>query len=171
MKAGAQSGSDPLTNLYDENHPWLYTWLCRKLGNQFDAADIAQETFINLIQKQHTYSLHQPRALLTTIAKNIMHNLWHKAQIRQAYHDVLMQSEIAYSPSPEEELIAIQVLLELNQFITSLKPREREIFILSKIERIGYEEIASRLGISLITVKRDMKQVMIRGLTSLNFDA
>jgi RNA polymerase sigma factor (sigma-70 family) len=170
MKTVVHSDSDALTDLYDENHSWLYTWLCRKLGNQFDAADVAQETFIKLMYKHTTYQLDQPRALLTTIAKNIMHNLWHKAQIRQAYHDVLLQADCAYAPSPEEELIAIEVLLELNRFISSLKPRERKIFIMSKIEKMRYEDIAEQLNVSLITVKRDMKQAMIRGFMTLPLD-
>lgn len=171
MKACLNSTSiDELSHLYGEHQLWLYTWLCKKLGNQYDAADIVQETFIRLLQKDNTYNYSQPRALLTTIAKNISHNLWRKSQIRQTYYDILASEDMAYSPSPEEELIAVQTLCELDDIFRRLTSRERKVFMLYQIEGLTYTEIMEQVGISLITVKRDMKKVMICCLMTMQLD-
>src|SRR5256885_14470663 len=41
--------ADPVHTLYVEHHGWLQGWLRRKLGNVFEASDIAHDTFVNVI--------------------------------------------------------------------------------------------------------------------------
>ncbi|OUY06772.1 sigma-70 family RNA polymerase sigma factor [Acinetobacter populi] len=146
--------------IYTAHHGWLYAWLCKKMGNQHDAADIAHDTFIKLLQQQEQ-QYQQPRAMLTTIAKNLSINFWRRKQIEQIYYDTLAHIHSEYSPSAEEELIAIETLCKLNQAFSQLKPREQHIFKLSHIRGLTYQQIAEQLNISLTTVKRDMKQVLI----------
>jgi RNA polymerase sigma-70 factor (ECF subfamily) len=35
--------------LYTTHHGWLQGWLRKKVGNAFDAADLAQDTFVRLL--------------------------------------------------------------------------------------------------------------------------
>ena len=44
--------SSPATpsTLYSTHHGWLHNWLRAKLGNSFDAADLAQDTFIRVLR-------------------------------------------------------------------------------------------------------------------------
>jgi RNA polymerase sigma factor (sigma-70 family) len=156
--------------LYQQHHAWLYAWLKKRLGDQSDAADIAQETFVRLIQKQADYQHYQPRALLTTIAKNLANSLWQRKKIEQAYYKVLQTSELHYAPSAEQEIIAIQTLSELLNVLDKLTPREKQVFFLSQIEGYHYVQIATELNISLITVKRDIKQVMLLCLMHIQLD-
>ena len=41
---------DVVHNLYASHHGWLRNWLRKRLGNTFDAADLAQDTFIRIIE-------------------------------------------------------------------------------------------------------------------------
>ena len=36
---------DLVQTLYEGHHGWLRNWLRKRLGNSFDAADLAQDTF------------------------------------------------------------------------------------------------------------------------------
>ncbi|MCH1999596.1 RNA polymerase subunit sigma, partial [Achromobacter xylosoxidans] len=38
--------TDTVTQIYREHHGWLSAWLRKKLGNSFDAADLAHDTFL-----------------------------------------------------------------------------------------------------------------------------
>ncbi|WP_014705434.1 sigma factor [Methylophaga nitratireducenticrescens] len=44
---------DVLT-LYSDHHNWLQSWLLAKLGNRFDAADLAQDVFVRLLNRQQS---------------------------------------------------------------------------------------------------------------------
>lgn len=171
MDSSSKSNHSPtFTRLYSEHHSWLHAWLSKRLGNQHDAADLAQETFIRLLQKQDQYDHYHPRALLTTIAKNLANSWWQRKQIEQAYYEALQYNISDYHPSPEEEWIAIQTLLELQEVLDTLKPREKQIFILAQIEGLGYAQIAQQLDVSIITVKRDIKHAMLKCLLTMQLD-
>jgi RNA polymerase sigma-70 factor (ECF subfamily) len=40
---------DDIAILYRQHHGWLRGWLQRKVGNAFDAADLAQATFLRVL--------------------------------------------------------------------------------------------------------------------------
>ena len=58
--------------LYSNHHGWLNTWLRSRLGNAADAADLAQDTFVRLLQKTERFELKAPRAFLRTIARGLV---------------------------------------------------------------------------------------------------
>ncbi|KAA8731311.1 sigma-70 family RNA polymerase sigma factor [Acinetobacter qingfengensis] len=163
------STSQFIEELYVQHHGWLYAWLCKKMGNHCDAADIAHETFIKLLQQQESH-YRQPRSMLTTVAKNLAINFWRRKHIEQLYYETLAQTQSEYCPSAEEELIAIQTLFNINQAFNQLSSREKQIFQLSQIYELNYQQIAEKLEISLTTVKREMKQVFICCLTIMQMD-
>ena len=43
--------------LYSTHHSWLNRWLRSRLGNAADAADMAQDTFVRLLQKTERLEL------------------------------------------------------------------------------------------------------------------
>ncbi len=47
------SHTDP-SSLFTKHHAWLQSWLVRKMGNSFDAADLAQDVFMRVLTRQHT---------------------------------------------------------------------------------------------------------------------
>lgn len=51
-------------------------WLRSKLGNAADAADLAQDTFVRLLQRREQLELHTPRAFLRTVARGLVIDHW-----------------------------------------------------------------------------------------------
>ncbi len=39
-------------DLYRAHHGWLQSWLSKKLGSSFDAADLAQDTFLRVLGRR-----------------------------------------------------------------------------------------------------------------------
>lgn len=158
-----------ITALYTEHHGWLQGWLRRKLGNRFDAADLAQDTFVRLLdapdstpEKQADWQLREPRAYLTLIAKRLVANLYRRQSLEQAYLEALALLPEPLAPSPEQQAIILETLQEVDTMLDGLPQPVRTAFLLAQLEGLGYAEIAQRLGLSERTVKRYMAQAMAR---------
>jgi RNA polymerase sigma-19 factor, ECF subfamily len=143
--------------LYHAHHPWLVSWLKRRLGCIHHANDLAHDTFVRLISKSlSTAHLAEPRAFLTTIAHGLMVDQFRRKAVEQAYLQSLMHLPEAMAPSPEEQLALLQTLLQLDQLLHGLKPVVRSVFLHSKLQGLSYIEIAATLKISLRSVEAHM---------------
>lgn len=63
------SRDSSITHLYAQHQGWLQGWLRRRLNDSSDAADLAQDTFLRVLQRRQNLSLEEPRAYLRTIAR------------------------------------------------------------------------------------------------------
>lgn len=154
----AQAAHAQVHTLYSDHHGWLQAWLRRKLANPSDAADLAQDTFARLLTARQPEVIAQPRAYLTSVAKNILVNWYQRQALERAYLEALAVMAEAEAPSPEQRLAILQTLHEIDAMLDALKPAARRAFLLSQIDGWKYEDIARELGVSLVTVKRYMQQ-------------
>ena len=173
-RTAAMSAAEPalhphIRTLYSAHHGWLQGWLRKKLGNAFDAADLAQDTFVRLLsapddtpEKQGDWQLREPRAYLTLIAKRLMANLYRRRSLEQAYLEALGAMPQPMAPSPEQQAIILETLQEIDAMLDGLAPAVRQAFLLAQLEGVGYAEIAAKLAVSERTVKRYMAEAMAR---------
>lgn len=54
--------------------------------------------------------------------------------------------------TPDEKLISQEEMNRINKIINNLPPRCRQVFVLAKIEKLLYKDIAEILGISVKTI-------------------
>lgn len=54
--------------------------------------------------------------------------------------------------TPDEELISREEMSRINQIIDNLPPRCKQVFVLAKIEKLPYKDIADLLSISVKTI-------------------
>ena len=152
--------------LYSEHHGWLQGWLHRKLGNRYDAADLAHDTFLRLLTRQVVRPLgSEPRALLTHIAKGLVIDRWRRQDLERAYLETIAHLPAAEVPSPETRLLILETLWRIEALLRELPAATRDTFLLSQIEGLTYPQIATRLNVSLITVKRHMRAAFIACLS------
>ncbi|MEX3777290.1 sigma-70 family RNA polymerase sigma factor [Pseudomonas sp. MYb118] len=162
----ADPSNQQIHTLYSEHHGWLQGWLHRKLGNRCDAADLAHDTFLRLLTRQVIKPLgSEPRALLTHIAKGLVVDRWRRQDIERAYLETIAQLPPAEVPSPETRLLILETLTRIEALLRELPAVTRETFLLSQIEGLTYAQIAERLNLSLITVKRHMRAAFIACLS------
>jgi len=155
----------PLADLYREHQPWLKLWLQQRLGCSHYAADLAQDTFVRLLAKPEQESLNNPRAYLRTIAHGLLVNWFRRKDLERAYLDALASLPETEVPSPELRHQLLEMLEAVDQMLHQLPGPVRQAFLLAQIEGLKYEEIATHMEISLITVKRYMKQAFVQCLT------
>ena len=130
--------------LYSRHHGWLHNWLRAKLGNSFDAADLAQDTLHPGAAAPAGKPRREPRAYLTAIAKRLMLNHRRRA-LEQAYLDALAVMPPALAPSVEQRLLILEALHEIDEMLSGLPGPVREAFLLAQLEGLSQGEIAARL--------------------------
>lgn len=139
--------------LYIDHHSWLQRWLHGKLGNRWDAADVAHDTFIRALQKLgRNDEIHEPRSFLVTIARGLTIDLWRRRALEAAYLEVLATVPEAHQLSLETQAIVKEALFEVDRMLDGLGPQVRGVFLLSQLEGLTYPQIAVRMGISPRTV-------------------
>ncbi|MES2532432.1 MAG: sigma-70 family RNA polymerase sigma factor [Pseudomonadota bacterium] len=134
----------------------------KKLGNAFDAADLAQDTFVRVLRAPGLDAVQEPRAYLTTIARNLLINHVRRRAIERAYLDALALLPEPVAPSPEARLIVLETLIEIDRRLSGLPAQAKQAFLLAQLEGLGQAEIAAELGISLSTVKRHLAKAAMR---------
>lgn len=152
-----------VATLYTDHHSWLQGWLRRRLHHADDAADLAQDTFMRLLTVPAATAhepLREPRAYLATVARRLLVNHLRRQSLEQAYLQALAALPEPQTPSPEQQLLILQALQEVDAMLDGLPPKVRAVFILSQVEGLTYAAIAQELGIGLRSVKRYMAQAM-----------
>jgi len=158
------SSTQKMHDLYQEHHSWVYTWLYKKLGNSADAADLAQDTFLRVFNRNVEVEIDYPKAYLTSVAKGVMINWFQRKQIERTYLEVLAEQPEMEEFSPERHYLIVETLTEIFNLLNALPKTVRDTFLYAQLEGLKYEEIAVKLDISLSTVKRNMKKVYIHCL-------
>ncbi|OZI72365.1 RNA polymerase subunit sigma [Bordetella genomosp. 12] len=144
-----------MAGLYVEHSTWLQGWLRKRVGDTFTAADLAQDTFLSLMDgKTATGEIRQPRPFLATIAGRLLAHRHRRQLLETAYLDALACLPEEFAPSPERRLLAVESLQQIDRVLDGLPPKVREAFLLAHLFEMTYAEIAERLGASSSSVKQ-----------------
>ena len=103
--------------LYSNHQLWLQGWLRRKLGNAFDAADLAQDVFLRVLTRQQPVQAREPRAYLSTIARGLVIDHWRRRELELAWLETLAAMPEAEAPSPESRLILLETLVTIDRML------------------------------------------------------
>lgn len=149
--------------LYLDHHNWLESWLRRQVGCAHQAADLSQDTFEQLLRASSAGrlpELAEPRAYLAVVAKRVLFNFWRRRDLEQAYLDALATLGEDMAPSAEERVAVLQALERVDALLGTLPPKVRSVFLLNQLEDLSYLEIAERLGMPVISVRRAMAKAI-----------
>ncbi len=152
--------NDSVHTLYSNHHGWLHGWLRSKLGNAADAADLAQDTFVRLLQRRETLELSAPRAFLRTVARGLVIDHWRREELHRAYLEALAHLPEAQAPSAETRELLLELLERIARLLDGLKPKVRRAFLLAQCEGLSHKQIAEHMGISLRSVERHVADAL-----------
>ncbi|MBK5212904.1 MAG: sigma-70 family RNA polymerase sigma factor [Flavobacteriaceae bacterium] len=137
----------------------VYGFQLKRVRNEYEAEDIAIETFAKAFDKIETFDEgYNFSTWLITISKNIQIDQTRKknASIYTNTTDTSneqIQKIVDHSPTPEDKLIREQNLAELLQYIKQLKPHYQDVINLRYFQEMSYNEISERLEEPLNNVK------------------
>jgi RNA polymerase sigma-70 factor (ECF subfamily) len=130
----------------------LYAFLFRMSGNQHDAEDLTQETFLSVMNKLPTFNGDSSlKTWIYSIATNKFRDALRYGKIRD--HDALSGNEPAHSRSPLSDLMVKECGEQVKAAFYGLNEQYRAAFALVRFEGMSYKEAALVLGTTLDTVR------------------
>ena len=159
MPDSAAAPQTSISSLYRDHRSWLESWLQRRLGDRWAAADLAQDTFVRVLAAQQAHalpSLREPRAYLLTVGKRLLVNHYKRRSLERAYLEALANLPETVMPSPEQRWLLLETLHALDELLDGLPRPVRLAFLWSQLEGIDYATIGTRLAVCERTVKRYM---------------
>ena len=165
-KAARPSG---VTAAFLESGSFLKKFLSRFLRMQQDIEDVAQEAYLRAYVVEQRESIEQPKAFLFRVAKNLaLTRLSRKSRqitdyIEEAGDSVVMQMAAA----SDEELEAQQSLGLYCEAVASLPEKCRQVFLLRKVHGLSHKEIGDRMGLSVSSVEKYLREGILACQTHL----
>ena len=144
---------DAFRQLFNRYRNEVYTYSCKISKRKEYAEEIVQDVFVIVWQKREALNPEMPIApYLYTITQNLSFNF-----LKKAANENRLKKEVFYRSQkdyrPEWETDYNDTLHLINEAITILPARQREIFSLSRDKLKSHDEISHSLGISKNTVK------------------
>ncbi|NNG34184.1 RNA polymerase sigma factor SigE [Nakamurella aerolata] len=132
----------------------VYRLAYRLAGNQHDAEDITQETFIRVFRSLHSFKPGSFEGWLHRIATNVFLDLVRRrARIRMEALPEDTDRIAGHSLSPEQSYAENNLDPDLQAALDELPPDFRAAVVLCDVEGLSYEEIGATLGIKMGTVR------------------
>lgn len=151
-----QGDPDAFAALYDRYRDWVYRLAWRFTGNQQDALDVLQETFIYLLGKFPGFEL---TAAMTTFLYPAVKHLSRAMRARK--HRFTSDNEVScelVATGSEEQTDHSRS--ELATVISILSDESREILLMRFVDDMSLQEIAAALDVPIGTVKSRLHRAL-----------
>ena len=151
-----------MENLVKRYYNKVYTYVLSKVESEVQAKDIIQDVFLNFLKvNSRIEEIKNPDAYLMSMAKNaiIKNSKTIKTIEISTLHDS-MDHLTSNIPRFEGKFEAKDLHEKLEEFVTQLPNRQREVFELSRKKGLSHHEIAEKLNLSSHTVNNHLVQAL-----------
>tara|TARA_B100000497_G_C7650236_1_gene391147 strand:- start:313 stop:819 length:507 start_codon:yes stop_codon:yes gene_type:complete len=147
-------------SVFFDNAQSLKEYMYYRCGNQEQAEDYMQDAFSKLWENCAKVSFEKARSFLFKIANNFFLNQVKRKKVDLKFKKRLDQKVETENPEFIYQKKEFHELLE--RTISSLPEDQRTIFLLNRIEKKKYREIAEMLDISVKTVEKKMHLALLQ---------
>lgn len=150
---------DDFVLIYQKYSEKLFGYTFVLLKNKEEAEEVVQETFVKLWEKRSEILINSSLgAYLFKMSKNIILN-----RIREKFYfsvaaEWIKEERDVMENSTEETIDTNELQNILNEIISRLPAKRKEVFLLSRVENMTYKEIAAYLNISENTVDTQIRK-------------
>lgn len=146
--------------LFRTYHEPLCAFAYSYVGSADVARDLVQDVFANLWRIRETW---QPDGTVRAYLYRAVRNgtiSYHEHRAVEMNHRTTYRPLTNGPSTPLENLSFSELAAEIQDAIRELPERRQQIFVLNRIHRLTYAEIASALGISENTVDTQMRRAL-----------
>jgi RNA polymerase sigma-70 factor (ECF subfamily) len=142
----------PFEDLYREHFDFVYRKAARLGGPDVDPEDVAQEVFLVVARKLHTFD---HSSLVTTwlygITLNVVRSMRRRLLVRRLWEREAAPPSNAVIQSVDRAEV-VEAHRIAYQILDKLAPKKREVFILAELEGLSCDEIAALVDAKTETV-------------------
>ncbi len=148
---------------FKEHARLLRNYLFYKYGDEGEAEDVLQEAFLKLWNNCSEVPLEKAKSYLYTVATNLQISLKRHEQVKLKYKENFKVTVGARTDeSPEDILVGKEYMEKLTNAISNLPGKQRETFLLNRVEKKTYREIAEMSGVSIKAVEKLMHKALMK---------
>jgi RNA polymerase sigma-70 factor (family 1) len=149
----ANGDEHAFSELFNTHHQLLGTHIYRITDSVELAEEVVQDVFLKIWMSRETLTAVQNfNAYLFVISKNHALNCLRKVAKERIYQKTLEENALFLAPEDNPDLEGYYSLLD--KAIDHLPPQQQKVYLLSRHNRLKYDEIASQMGLSRETVKK-----------------
>ncbi len=146
--------------IFNKHSKTLRNYIYYKCGNTQQAEDIVQESYIKLWDNCAKIVFEKAKSFLYTVANNrFLNEIAHKKVILE--HQKRNISPDRTNETPEFILEEEEFHQKLKKVIADLPEKQREVFLLSRIDKKKYAEIAEIVGVSVKAIEKRMSKALL----------
>lgn len=144
-------------SVYDQYFDSLRRYLYYRTGDEEIASDLAQEAFIKLWEKDYYYDAHKTKSLLYTIATNKLNDHFRRNKLSQDY---VAHVQFNFQESVDNTVEENELKEEYEKALNKLSSKEKEAFLMSRIDLLSYKEIAERLNVGVKAIEKRISKAL-----------
>jgi RNA polymerase sigma-70 factor (ECF subfamily) len=165
LRQVAEGDEAAFASLYHHWQPFLATHIYRITGSRELAEEVVQDVFMKIWMTREALSqVENFRAYLLVMSRNHALNAL-KGLMRRFEKQGLFEKDMQRLPPDEEGDLQRFRLSLMDEAIDRLPPRQKEIYLLHRHQRLTYVEIADQLNIGRETVKTQL-QLSVKSITA-----
>lgn len=163
---GVKEGDDSaFRHLYDIYYHRLFCIARQYLQDEFLAETIVSDVFFHLWETRKTLDIRiSLNAYLIRMVRNFSLNYLQKNYVEKevSLNGIDLSSPLLFLSEdyPLGRLMEKELIEKVHEEINRLPKETRQVFILSRLEELKHEEIATQLRVSINTVKYHIKQAL-----------
>jgi RNA polymerase sigma-70 factor (ECF subfamily) len=169
LKAGDQAA---YAQLVEENAARIYRLALRMMGNEADAEDVLQETFLSAFKSIESFEARSSlstwlyriasNAALMRLRRNEPDQVSVDEPIESDDGDLIPRQFFDFCCLPEEDFLREEARAEMMRAVDELPHPLRSVFALRDIEGLSTEETANALGLSISAVKSRLMRARLK---------
>ena len=146
----------------------LRNYIAYRCCDEALATDLVQEAFLKVWEKKVEFQGDQTKGLLYKIANDLWISHYRKQQSEKKYRLSLSWKQ-AHSET-EERLYYEELKAKYEEALSDLPDKRRQVFLMSRMDALTYQEIADRLSITVKAVEKRMKLALEELREKLNYE-
>ncbi len=141
-------------SVYNEHIESVRNYVYYKGGDLDQAEDIAQESFLKAWQNCKDVIFGKAKNYIITVAKRLLLNHFRDTKVELKF--INQVGDKVNKQTPEYLSIEEEFKAKLEGAISNLNEKQREVFLMNRIDKMTFSEIAQTLDISVKAVEKRM---------------
>ena len=151
--------SDKFKDLYFNHADGLRNFIYYKSGHTGFAEDSVQEAFLRLWKNCAKVPFEKAKSFLYSTAINLFRDRLKHQKVKLKF--VVKNDPKSFQEDPQFLLEEKEFKTKLEEVIGRLPEDQRTVFLLNRIDKLKYREIAELLNVSQKTVEKRMHQALL----------